>query len=201
MTDPEAARRGAGDRALRRVSVATAVWGLAYAGYRLYYALGGTAFLPGVPASPETFRLINAAAAAVLVVAGLLPLLALRWWSRRGPRRVLLALFWAVAVGCCMHALVNMVQRVLSLAGVLTIEYPASFWASLDTRTADLQDLFFNEPWFLIEGLGFAAIAWLVLGPGRARRRWVGSALVATGVLTLVGLLSATGVIGEAVVL
>jgi hypothetical protein len=50
-------------------------------------------------------------------------------------------------------------------------------------------------------GTGFAAIAWLVLGPGRARRRWVGSALVATGVLTLVGLLSATGVIGEAVVL
>jgi hypothetical protein len=93
------------------------------------------------------------------------------------------------------------VQRVLSLAGLLTIEYPASFWTSLDTRAADLQDLFLNEPWFLLEGRGFAAIAWLVLGPGRARRRWVGSAPVATGVLTLVGLLSATGVIGEAVVL
>jgi hypothetical protein len=186
---------------LVRVSAATALWGLAYAGYRLYYAAGGTAFLPGVPAPTATFQLINGAAAGILAIAGVVPMLALRLWPRRTPRRILLALAWVVAVGCCMHALVNSVQRVLSLSGRLTIAYPSSVWRSVDTRTADLQDLFFNEPWFLVEGIGFAAMAWLACGPGRARRRWVGSALIATALLTGIGLLSATGVTGRAALL
>ncbi|MEV6925616.1 hypothetical protein AB0M46_14105 [Dactylosporangium sp. NPDC051485] len=45
-----------------------------------------------------------------------------------------------------------------------------------------------------------AALAWIGLGPGRARRVWIGSALAATGALTVVGLLSATGVIGRLVI-
>jgi hypothetical protein len=102
-----------------------------------------------------------------------------------------------VAVGCCTHALVDIVRRILSLSGQLTIDYPASVWASVDSRAADLQDLLFNEPWFLVEGIGFAAMAWLALGPGPARLRWTRSALIATGLLTLIGALSATGVIGR----
>jgi hypothetical protein len=78
---------------------------------------------------------------------------------------VLLAVCWLVAVGCSMHALIDIVQRVLSLAGLLRIEYPSSVWASIDRHAADLQDLFFNEPWFLIEGLGFGALGWIALGP------------------------------------
>jgi hypothetical protein len=42
----------------------------------------------------------------------------------------------------------------LSLAGLLRIEYSPTVWASIDRRAADLQDLFFNEPWFLVEGSG-----------------------------------------------
>jgi hypothetical protein len=46
------------------VSVAVAIWGLSYALYRSYYAVGGTGFLPGRPADLAQFRLINAAGAA-----------------------------------------------------------------------------------------------------------------------------------------
>ena len=182
------------------VSFAVAVWGLCYALYRSYYALGGTLLLPGTPADPTQFRLINAAAVAILAIAAILPIAMLPLWRRPRARPLLLALCWLIAVGCSMHALIDSVQRVLSLAGLLRIEYPAGVWASIDHRAADLQDLFFNEPWFLLEGLGFAALAWIVMGPGRRRRWWVGSAIAAILVLTVIGLLSATGVIGKVII-
>ena len=51
-----------------------------------------------------------------------------------------------------------------------------------------------------MEGLAFGALGWIALGPGRPRWRWAVSALAATGALTLVGLLSVTGVIGKVIV-
>jgi hypothetical protein len=182
------------------VSVAVAVWGLCYTLYRGYYALGGTLLLPGTPADPTQFRLINAAAVAILAIAAMLPIAMLPLWRRQRARPMLLAVCWLVAVGCSMHALIDSIQRVLSLAGLLRIEYPSAVWASIDHRAADLQDLFFNEPWFLLEGLGFGALGWIALGAGSQRRRWVGSAIAATLVLTVIGLLSATGVIGRAII-
>jgi hypothetical protein len=134
------------------------------------------------------------------VVAAALPIAALPLWRIPRARRVLLAVCWAVAVGCCTHALINSIQRVLSLAGLLRIEYPPTVWASIDRRAADLQDLFFNEPWFLVEGLGFAALGWIALGSGGRRRWWVGKAITAISVLTVVGMLSATGVIGRTII-
>ena len=187
-------------RPLTLVSVAVAVWGLCYALYRSYYALGGTLLLPGTPADPTQFRRINAAAVVILAVAAVLPVAVLPLWRRPRARALLLAVWWLVAVGCSMHALIDIIQRVLSLAGLLRIEYPATVWASIDHRTADLQDLFLNEPWFLLEGLGFGALAWIVLGAGRGRRLWVGSAIAATLALTVIGLLSATGVIGRVII-
>ena len=187
-------------RRLASVSIAVAVWGLGYALYRGYYALGGTLLLPGTPANPTQFRLINAAAVAVLAIAAVLPIAMLPLWRRPRARPVLLAVCWLVAVGCSMHALIDSVQRVLSLAGLLRVEYSAAVWASIDHRAADLQDLFFNEPWFLLEGLGYAALGLIALGRGRPRRWWVGSAIAATSVLTVIGLLSATGVIGKVII-
>ncbi|HEX6473048.1 MAG TPA: hypothetical protein VF069_28420 [Streptosporangiaceae bacterium] len=188
-------------RALVRVSAAVGVWGLCYAIYRGYYAAGGTAWLPGTiaPGWESRFRLINLVAAVILTIAAVLPIAALPLWSRRGARLVLLAVCWVVAVGCCMHALVDMVERVLSLVGLVDVHYPRP-WATVDHRAADLQDLFGNEPWFLLEGLGYGAIAWIAMRAGRPARRWVSSALVAVAVLTLVGLLSVTGVIGKTIV-
>jgi hypothetical protein len=62
---------------------------------------------------------------------------------------VLLALRWMIAVGCCVHAFVDIIQRVLSLTGQLRIDNPRVGMASTDHRAADLQDLLLNEPWFL----------------------------------------------------
>ena len=187
-------------RRLASVSIAVAAWGLGYALYRGYYALGGTLLLPGTLADPSQFRLINAAAVAILAIAAVLPIAMLPLWRRPRARPVLLAVCWLVAVGCTMHALIDSIERVLSLAGLLRIEYPSTIWATIDRRSADLQDLFFNEPWFLLEGLGFGAIGWIALGPGSRRRWWVGSAIAATSVLTVIGMLSATGVIGKVII-
>ena len=113
-------------RVLARVSVAAGIWGLCYAAYRGCYAAGGTALLPGTirPGSEGQFQLINLAAVVVLAVAAVLPVAMLPLWARRGSRLVLLALCWVVAVGCCMHALIDMAQRVLSLAGLVHILFP-----------------------------------------------------------------------------
>jgi hypothetical protein len=206
LTRPETGAPPAGqvagrDRLLTRMSLAAGIWALAYAAYRAYYAAGGTAFAPGTvrTGSQGRFELINLAAVIVIGVAAVLPVAVRPLWSRRGARKVLLALCWLVAVGCCMHALVDMAERVLSLAGLVRVTYPP-MWAVVNRRAADLQDLFGNEPWFLLEGLAFAALAWLSLGPGRSRRRWVATGLAAVTVLTVIGLLSVTGVIGRFIV-
>jgi hypothetical protein len=188
------------DAALVRVGVGLTGWGLAYALYRAYYAAGGTNFLPGTLADPSRFRTINAVAVVILLIAAALPIAMLP--LLRGPRgrAVPLALCWLIAVGCVVHALVDGAERVLSLAGRLRIDYPASVWASVNHRVADLQDLLFNEPWFLIEGLGFATLGAIALGPGERRRWWIAAAVGATLALTVVGLLSATGVIGKVII-
>jgi hypothetical protein len=184
-----------------QLSLAAGGWALWYAIYRGYYAAGGTAFLPGTirPGSEPQFQLINLVGAIVIGIAALIPVAALPLWSRRWPRRVLLALCWVVAVGCCMHALVDMAERVLSLAGVITVEYPA-MWATHDDRTADLQDLCFNEPWFLLQGLAFGALAWTALRSGRSRRWWTATALAAVAALLLLGMLTLAGVAGKVIV-
>ena len=138
-------------------------------------------------------------AGVLLFVAAVLPLVLRHAWQRSSAQSVLLALCWVIAVACASHALIGMIQRVASLTGKLTISYP--FWRTIDRRQADLQALFFNEPWFLIEGLLWATIAWAgALSNSPWRVWWVASALVATVVLTTFGLLSAFGVIGKWIV-
>jgi len=179
------------------VTAATAVWGLLYAGYRAYYGFGGTFGMIGTPRSPAGFRLLNLFAVGVLMAAAVLPVAALFGWRHPRVRRVLLGLCWIVAVGCVMHAVIDDVQRVLSLIGAHQVRYPASEWLTVDRHAADVQDLALNEPWFLIEGLLWGALGWIMLGRTRARRRWVLSALAAIAVLTAIGLLSAFGVVGR----
>ena len=191
----------AGERQHRLIvaSLVTSTCALGYATYRGYYAAGGTAGMIGVPRSESEFRLINLAAVGVLLVAAVLPVAALPLWRRPRARRILLALCWVVAVGCVMHALVDDVQRVVSLAGGREINYPAAQWTSIDRRAADVQDLALNEVFF-VEGLLWAVLAWIALDNAAGRRRWVGTAVVAIAALTAIGLLSAFGVIGRVIV-
>jgi hypothetical protein len=185
---------------VRRISLALAVWGLVYAAYRGYYALGGTAGMVGTPASDADWRALNAAGVAILLPLGLLPLALLPLWRRPRMRPALLALSWLLAVGGVMHALVMDVQRVASLAGVHRVRYPASEWASIDRRRADLQDMLFNETWFLVEGLLWGLLALAVIGRSRGGRRWTATAAAGVAALTCLGLLSAFGVVGRAIV-
>jgi hypothetical protein len=111
---------------------------------------------------------------------------------------VLLALCWVVAVGCVMHALVDGTARILSLAGMLHMDFP--FFSSIDRRESDLQDLLLNEPWFLVEGLLWGVLGWFRFESGRSRRLWVASGLVATVALTVIGVLSTIGIIGRFIV-
>ena len=88
--------------------------------------------------------------------------------------------------------------RILSLAGMLHMDFP--FFASIDRRESDLQDLLLNEPWFLVEGLLWGALGWFGVASARARRLWVASGVVATAALTVIGVLSTVGIIGRFIV-
>jgi hypothetical protein len=99
-------------------------------------------------------------------------------------------------VGCVSHALIDIVLRTANISGALTMSFP--FWQTMDHPRSDLQDIFFNEPWFLTEGLLWAGIAWHgALRHSPRRSWWIGGVLAATAVFTTVGLLSGFGVIGR----
>lgn len=185
---------------LRRTSLLICGWTLVYGLYRGYYALGGTIGMFGTPVSWNQWRFINAVGAVILLIAGVLPITAVPLWGRRYARFALLVLCWFAAAGCVMHAFVDATQRVLNLTGIRQIDLPLSFWALQDQRQSDLQDLLWNEPWFLIEGLLWGVLGWIGCGRTRVRRWYLVTALAAIVVLTLVGLLSATGVIGKFIV-
>jgi hypothetical protein len=179
-----------------RIALSIAVWSAAYAAYRAYYAFGGEVGMIGEPVSRSDFRMVNAVGALIILGAGVLALVAVRIRQVRGALPVL---GWIGGVGCCMHALVDTTLRVLSLTGAHPTELPADFWLSFDRRSSDLQDLFLNEPWFLVEGLLWAALALVHVAPAR-RRAWLVSAVAACGALTIIGTLSGLDVIGSFVV-
>ena len=142
--------------------------------YRGYYAAGGTAFLPGTIRAPKASSSSSTWRPSSLSPSPqCFPGHAAPWagadhgwccWACAGWSRWLL------------HACLNeMAQRVLSVAGLVHIHYPP-LWATVNDRAADLQNLFGNEPWFLLQGLAFGALGWIVLGPGRPRWRWAVSA-------------------------
>jgi hypothetical protein len=180
------------------VSLVASGWAFLYALYRSYYGLGGTVGMFGTPVSQAEWRAVNLIGAAILLVIALLPIAALPLWPRPRVRPVLLALCWLLAVGFVAHALIDDIQRILSLVGVLQIDYPV--FATVNRRAADLQDLIFNETWFLVEGLLWGALAWISMGRSSARRWWTGTAIAAIAVLTLIGLLSAFGIIGKFII-
>jgi hypothetical protein len=171
-----------------------AVWSFAYGSYRAYYAAGGDLGMIGQPISSTQFRTINAiGAAAIILLGSVVPLTALHV---RAVRRALPILCWIAVVGCCMHALVDITLRLLSVTGVHPTQLPASVWLSFDRHAADMQDLLLNEPWFLIEGLLWAALGVTIVQPSR-RRAWITTAAIGCILLTVAGVLSGVGIIGS----
>ncbi|HEX5426720.1 MAG TPA: hypothetical protein VFX00_00190 [Pedococcus sp.] len=192
-TDSAVAGQSAVYRTQRAIATALTVWGVGYACYRAYYAAGGEIGMIGKPMSDAQFRAVNAAGAGIVLLGALLPLVLVRAAPLR-PATPTLA--WIVGVGCCMHALVDGVLRLLSLIGMHPTQLPAELWQSFDRRTADLQDVLLNEPWFLVEGLLWVALGVASIQPSR-RRPWLASAAGACLLLTVVGILSGLDVIGS----
>lgn len=112
--DDAVAEPSATYRAQRARATALALWGTGYACYRAYYAAGGQIGMIGQPMSEAQFRAVNAAGAGIVLLGALLPLVLVRAQSLR-PSLPIVA--WIVGVGCCMHALVDGVLRLLSLTG------------------------------------------------------------------------------------
>lgn len=191
--DTVAAEQSATCRAQRAIASALAVWGLGYACYRAYYAAGGNIGMIGEPMSDAQFRAVNAVGAGIVLLGALLPPVLVRAASGRSAAPVLA---WIVGVGCCMHAFVDGMLRLLSLTGVHPTELPAELWQSFDRRASDLQDLMLNEPWFLVEGLLWVALGVASIQSSR-RRPWLASAAGACLLLTVVGVLSGLEVIGS----
>ena len=84
----------------------------------------------GTPVSESQWRTINLVAAVLLLLLAALPIAVLPLWKRPRMRLVLLGLCWVLAVGFVMHGVIDDVQRVLSLTGLLHLNYP--FFATLD---------------------------------------------------------------------
>ena len=82
----------------------------------------------------------------------------------------------------------------VSLTGVHPTHYPPGLWLSLDRHHADLQDVFFNEPWFFIEGCLWGLFALTALQPS-SRRLWRRPAVVACVLAAAFGVLSGLGAI------
>jgi hypothetical protein len=183
---------------LLTVSLITAGWAFWYAIYRAYYGFGGTVGMFGTPVSEAQWQGINLAGAALLLGVAVLPVAVLPLWKMPRARPILLGLCWLLAVGFTMHALINDIQRVLSLAGVLQLDYP--LFTTVNRRVADLQDLIFNETWFLVQGVLWGILGWINLRPSAARRWWIGTAVAAIAVLTCVGLLTSFGLIGKFII-
>jgi uncharacterized membrane protein YqaE (UPF0057 family) len=176
------------------VAVALGLWAAWYAAYRFYYAFGGQVGMVGRPASPAQFQRINFVGGAIILLAAMLPPLAVQLRRYQLVRSLVPVVAWIIAVGCCAHALIDVTGDVLSLTGVHPIHYPTGFWLSINRRDAALQDLFFNEPWFFIEGCLWGLFALLAMPPS-SRRRWRRSAVVGCALATVIGVLSGLGAI------
>jgi hypothetical protein len=186
------------DRIRVRLGYAAGAWALLYAAYRGYYALGGDIGRFGTPVSESQWRQINGVAAVLLVLAAIVAFASTRLWNRPHARQALLAFAWVAFVGCVMHGLVDITIRLLSMAGVIHMDF--TYWVSIDRQASNLQDIFLNEPWFLIEGLLWGALGWIGLSTIRARRWWLRSALIAIVLLTANGLLTEFGVFGRVII-
>lgn len=144
--------------------------------------LGGTVGSIGVPVSVGQLRAVNAVGAVVIFGAALLAIPAWRRRARPRSRNPAMVIGWVAAVGCCMHALVDIPLRVLSLTGLRATTFPPGVWLSINHRVADLQDVLVNEPWFFVEGVLWAA---LVRVYASSRSSWHTWLRLRTGVLPM----------------
>jgi hypothetical protein len=174
----------------RLFAPALCVWSVLYVVPHAYWAVGGgigfSALKPSATAQDE-WQTINAVASAILLVPVGIGIALVRAPSHRLARALLLTACLGGASIAVSHGVYGIVYRVLNIAGVVEIDGEGF---DADRHPWVLWDLLVFEPWFVIEGVLFAAAGWAATSSSESRRRWV------FGCLAGIALAMASGVLG-----
>nr|WP_286228494.1 DUF3995 domain-containing protein [Neobacillus mesonae] len=135
---------------------AACIWSLLYIPIHIYWALGGTALMPGVWKDEAKWAAVNWGASVMLLAAAIFGLLLVHHWGQKIPRYLMLTIGWVSCLLPIMHAVYGYITKGLFLAGVIRLEFfDFSAWATVDVDNIVLTDLLLFEPWFLIAGVLF----------------------------------------------
>lgn len=170
-----------GNRRVRRVGIAAAVWALLFAALSLYWALAasldwhwaltgalgaetiGRDIARSVAERDTGFLATLWASVAVKALLALIPLALVQPWGRFFSSWLRLAGCWIAGVLLALYGLINGIEHLAMVTGA--IETPAG----LGARAARWH-LFLWDPFWLLGGLLILATAWLA-GKSRGRAR------------------------------
>lgn len=176
-------------RYLKWAGYAVFVWSIGYMLPHLYWALGGTfgffTLKPEVAVSPQ-LKMINWVASGFLTAVGFLGIIMIYLKERKFLSWLLLAVILAGCSVSTSHGMYGVIYRILQITGVAELE-AGPFNAKEHAYV--LWDLFFYEPWFLIEGILLATLGWCYMNKQRDRRIWLTLCTIGIGVGLITGLL------------
>lgn len=174
---------------------------VAYIPIHLYWALGGTFWLPDgglLDTSTESAVQVSDWGVCVLLAIGASFIVLLtRPSGRRIHPGVLLVPIWIGAVVCGSHAVYGFITKGLYASGVHSAvhfsslpEVSAATAAAAD-HTSTVLDLAVFEPWFLIEAVLLTMAANQFLLTRTARRRWMITIIAGAALIDVLGALLA----------
>jgi hypothetical protein len=170
-------------------ATALCAWSVLYILPHLYWAVGGELGFSALKRSAtaqEGWQAINAAASLILLLPVGIGLALLRAPTHRLARALLLSAGLGGAAIAGSHGAYGIVYRLLNVVGVVAVD-GRGFTASEHPWV--LWDLLVFEPWFLIEGVLFAATGWASMSGSESRRRWLLACLLGTSLATTTGVL------------
>ncbi|MBE3560514.1 MAG: DUF3995 domain-containing protein [Ktedonobacteraceae bacterium] len=152
-------------RRAQRIAYMACGWALLFAALSFFWGAGGRTGLHPLEqpatASNLLWVVINLAAGILKIVGGLIALALVRTWKQRFIHRLLLIFTWLMGVGMCLYAGLGLVSDVLHVTGI--INDPATwrwfFWY-----------LVLWDPWWLLGGVLYVALAWITTLSARSRK-------------------------------
>jgi hypothetical protein len=173
---------------------------VAFIPIHVYWAMGGTFWLPAaalLPANKAAVQVANWGVSITLAIGAAIVLALARPIGRRVHPALMLAPIWIGSVVCVSHAVFGVITKSLYLGGVHgAVNFPDLPGASAATAAAAnhasaVRDLAVFEPWFLIEGILLLLAGRQVLRTREARRRWTMSIIAGTALIDVFGVLLA----------
>jgi len=171
---------------------------IAFIPIHVYWALGGTFWLPPAALNPmykAAVQVGNWGVAVLLAIGALIVLAMAGAVGRRVHPVLVLTPMWIGSVVCLSHAIFGFITKGLYLSGVRdAVNFPelpdvSAATAAAANHTAAVVDIAVFEPWFLIEGLLLLLVGWQFLRTPKGRRRWQMSIIVGAALIDLFGTL------------